>query len=59
VPYQEASQRQRSEHRLTQKGLDLYPILVALNEWGTASPILINGLPQRWLSLGAARVGAS
>jgi len=35
-PYQEPSQRQRAEYRLTQKGLDLYPILVALNEWGTA-----------------------
>jgi DNA-binding HxlR family transcriptional regulator len=35
-PYREPSQRQRSEYRLTQKGLDLYPILVALNEWGTA-----------------------
>jgi len=35
-PYQEPSQRQRAEYRLTQKGLDLYPILVALNEWGSA-----------------------
>jgi DNA-binding HxlR family transcriptional regulator len=33
--YREPSQRQRSEYRLTKKGLDLYPILVALNEWGT------------------------
>jgi DNA-binding HxlR family transcriptional regulator len=35
-PYREPSQRQREEYRLTSKGLDLYPILVALNEWGTA-----------------------
>jgi DNA-binding HxlR family transcriptional regulator len=35
-PYRESGQRQRSEYRLTQKGLDLYPVLVALNEWGTA-----------------------
>ncbi len=35
-PYREPNQRQRAEYRLTQKGLDLYPILVALNEWGTA-----------------------
>ena len=35
-PYREPSQRQRWEYRLTQKGLDLYPVLVALNEWGTA-----------------------
>jgi DNA-binding HxlR family transcriptional regulator len=34
-PYREPNQRQRFEYRLTQKGLDLYPILVALNEWGT------------------------
>jgi DNA-binding HxlR family transcriptional regulator len=34
-PYREPSQRQRFEYRLTQKGLDLYPILVALNGWGT------------------------
>jgi DNA-binding HxlR family transcriptional regulator len=36
VPYREPSQRPRFEYRLTQKGLDLYPIMVALNEWGTA-----------------------
>lgn len=36
VPYQEPNQRQRFEYRLTQKGLDLYPIMVALNAWGTA-----------------------
>jgi DNA-binding HxlR family transcriptional regulator len=35
-PYREDGQRQREEYRLTAKGLDLYPILVALNEWGTA-----------------------
>ena len=35
-PYREPNQRQRAEYRLTRKGLDLYPILVALNEWGTA-----------------------
>src|SRR5215475_13904263 len=35
-PYQEPNQRRRWEYRLTQKGLDLYPILVALNQWGTA-----------------------
>jgi DNA-binding HxlR family transcriptional regulator len=35
-PYQEPSQRQRAEYRLTRKGLDLYPILVSLNEWGSA-----------------------
>ncbi|GAA2374965.1 winged helix-turn-helix transcriptional regulator [Nonomuraea africana] len=34
VPYREPGQRQRDEYRLTQKGLDLYPILVALMHWG-------------------------
>jgi DNA-binding HxlR family transcriptional regulator len=34
VPYQEAGQRARSEYRLTRKGLDLFPLLVALLEWG-------------------------
>ena len=34
VPYQEQGQRGRHEYRLTAKGLDLYPVLVALMEWG-------------------------
>ena len=34
VPYQEAGQRSRDEYRLTGKGLDLYPVLVALMQWG-------------------------
>lgn len=34
VPYHAEGQRQRHEYRLTQKGLDLYPALVALMEWG-------------------------
>lgn len=34
VPYRAEGARQRHEYRLTQKGLDLYPTLVALMEWG-------------------------
>ena len=34
VPYQETGQRRRTEYRLTEKGLDLYPVLVAMMEWG-------------------------
>jgi DNA-binding HxlR family transcriptional regulator len=34
VPYREPGQRQRDEYRLTEKGLDLYPLLVALMRWG-------------------------
>src|ERR1700746_1010336 len=33
-PYQEHGQRRRHEYRLTEKGLNLYPVLVALMEWG-------------------------
>jgi DNA-binding HxlR family transcriptional regulator len=34
VPYQEEGQRSRHEYRLTDRGLDLYPVLVALMQWG-------------------------
>lgn len=34
VPYQQNGQRSRHEYRLTDKGLDLYPVLVALMHWG-------------------------
>jgi DNA-binding HxlR family transcriptional regulator len=34
VPYQAEGERQRHEYRLTTKGLDLYPTLVALMQWG-------------------------
>jgi DNA-binding HxlR family transcriptional regulator len=33
-PYQEEGQRSRHEYRLTEKGRDLYPIIVALMHWG-------------------------
>jgi DNA-binding HxlR family transcriptional regulator len=34
VPYRAEGERQRHEYRLTRKGIDLYPTLVALMEWG-------------------------
>jgi DNA-binding HxlR family transcriptional regulator len=34
APYQVAGQRTRYEYRLTDKGRDLYPVLVALLAWG-------------------------
>ena len=34
VPYQDSGQRARWEYRLTGKGRDLYPIMVALMAWG-------------------------
>lgn len=33
-PYQEPGQRRRYEYRLTAKGMDLYPVLMALAAWG-------------------------
>jgi len=34
VPYQDPGQRARSEYRLTERGLDLFPVIAALLEWG-------------------------
>jgi DNA-binding HxlR family transcriptional regulator len=34
VPYREPGQRGRSEYRLTERGIDLFPVFVALLEWG-------------------------
>lgn len=33
-PYREPGARQRHEYRLTDKGFDLYPVLVAVRDWG-------------------------
>jgi DNA-binding HxlR family transcriptional regulator len=43
VPYRESGQRSRTEYRLTEKGLDLYPVLVALMEWGDRYEIGTDG----------------
>jgi DNA-binding HxlR family transcriptional regulator len=45
VPYQEAGQRGRDEYRLTSKGLDLYPVLVALMQWGDRHEVGPDGPP--------------
>lgn len=34
APYQPPGSRQRHEYRLTTKGMDLYPIMVAIAQWG-------------------------
>jgi DNA-binding HxlR family transcriptional regulator len=34
VPYRDEGARQRSEYRLTERGRDLYPAVVALMQWG-------------------------
>ncbi|MGZ4167013.1 MAG: winged helix-turn-helix transcriptional regulator [Solirubrobacteraceae bacterium] len=44
-PYQEPGQRTRQLYRLTEKGADLLPVLVALMQWG-----------DRWVLPGGARV---
>lgn len=33
-PYREPGERERHEYRLTDKGFDLYPVLVAIAAWG-------------------------
>jgi DNA-binding HxlR family transcriptional regulator len=33
-PYREPGERAREEYRLTAKGFDLYPVLVAIADWG-------------------------
>jgi DNA-binding HxlR family transcriptional regulator len=33
-PYQDPGERVRHEYRLTEKGFDLYPVLVAVADWG-------------------------
>jgi DNA-binding HxlR family transcriptional regulator len=44
-PYQEPGQRPRNEYRLTTKGLDLYPVLVAFQQWGTTYLVGPEGSP--------------
>lgn len=34
APYREPGSRARDEYRLTDRGFDLYPVLVAIREWG-------------------------
>ena len=45
VPYREAGQRRRNEYRLTDKGLDLYPVLVAMMQWGDRYEVGPDGPP--------------
>ena len=52
VPYQEPGQRTRSEYRLTDKGLDLYPVLLAMSAWGDRYAAPADGPPITWVHRG-------
>jgi DNA-binding HxlR family transcriptional regulator len=47
-PYREPGQRARQEYRLTEKGLDLYPVLIALQHWGNSYLADPEGAPIRF-----------
>jgi DNA-binding HxlR family transcriptional regulator len=49
VPYQEPGQRTRFEYRLTDKGLDLYPVLLAMSAWGDRYAGAADGPPITWV----------
>jgi DNA-binding HxlR family transcriptional regulator len=43
--YQEPGQRRRHEYRLTAKGWDLFPVLIALRQWGDTHAVDGDGVP--------------
>jgi DNA-binding HxlR family transcriptional regulator len=43
VPYQDAGQRLRSEYRLTEKGIELFPVIAALLAWGDKYAAWVGG----------------
>ena len=51
-PYREQGQRERHEYRLTPKGFDLYPVLVAMHDWGARYCAGPDGPPQRFVHRG-------
>jgi DNA-binding HxlR family transcriptional regulator len=44
-PYEETERRSRSEYRLTAAGLDLYPVIVAMMQWGNKHAGFVDGPP--------------
>ena len=45
VPYREPGSRVRHEYRLTEKGVELFPILIALMQWGDKHALGETGPP--------------
>jgi DNA-binding HxlR family transcriptional regulator len=45
TPYREPGSRQREEYRLTEKGFDLYPLLIAVRDWGDKYLVGAEGSP--------------
>ncbi|TDE00774.1 winged helix-turn-helix transcriptional regulator [Jiangella asiatica] len=52
APYQEPGARQRHEYRLTEKGFDLYPVLLAVHDWGERYLSGPAGSPSRFAHAG-------
>jgi DNA-binding HxlR family transcriptional regulator len=46
-PYREQGQRARQEYRLTEKGIELFPVMVALMTWGDKFAAGPDGPPAR------------
>ena len=44
-PYETTERRNRSEYRLSEAGLDLYPVMVAMMEWGNKHAGFLDGPP--------------
>ncbi len=59
VPYQEEGARARHEYRLTPKGFDLYPVLVALAQWGERYVADPDGVPVEFEHRGCGAVARS
>jgi len=45
VPYQNAGERTRHEYRLTERGRDLYPVIMTIREWGERHLLDADGAP--------------
>lgn len=44
-PYEQRGKRVRNEYRLTEAGLDLYPVILAMMEWGNRHAGFSDGPP--------------